>query len=163
MKTKFSHLFFLIIFSSVFLLQACVDTSTVVDKNLPITGRNWSYTETLRIPVKIDTIGIPYNVYFNIRHSADYRYSNIFVLMHTRSPDGKRITERKEFKLALPDGQWLGSGSGNMYSYQFLIKENYRFPQKGEYVFELEQNMRDNPLNHVIDAGIRVEKAIQEK
>ncbi|MBC7758415.1 MAG: gliding motility lipoprotein GldH, partial [Phormidesmis sp. FL-bin-119] len=63
-----------------------------------------------------------------------------------------------EFKLALPDGEWLGSGSGNLYSYQIPLKENFKFTLKGKYVIELEQNMRDNPLDHVSDVGVRVEK-----
>ncbi len=46
-----------------------------------------------------------------------------------------------------------------MYSYQIPFKEDHRFPAKGVYTFELEQNMRDNPRDFVIDAGIRVEKA----
>jgi gliding motility-associated lipoprotein GldH len=53
----------------------------------------------------------------------------------------------------------LGSGSGNLYSYQIIFKTGQRFPAKGTYHFELEQNMRDNPLHEVSDMGIRVEKA----
>ena len=141
-------------------LISCQDSVTVVDKNIELEKRNWSYSEKIRIPVKIEETGIPYNLYLNLRHSADYKYSNIFILIHIIGPDGKKITERREFKLALPDGEWLGSGSGNMYSYQINFKENYKFPAKGIYIFELEQNMRDNPLDHVSDAGIRVEKAL---
>ena len=100
-----------------------------------------------------------YNVYLNLRHTSRYKYSNIFLLIHITGPDGKKRTERKEFRLALPDGEWLGSGSGNLYSYQIPFKENYKFPTKGKYVIELEQNMRDNPLDYVSDAGIRIEKA----
>jgi len=36
---------------------------------------------------------------------------------------------------------------------------NYKFPAKGVYHFEIEQNMRDNPLREVNDVGLRVEKA----
>jgi gliding motility-associated lipoprotein GldH len=141
-------------------LISCQDSVTVVDKNIELEKRNWSYSEKIRIPVKIEATEIPYNLYLNLRHSADYKYSNIFILIHIIGPDGKKITERREFKLALTDGEWLGSGSGNMYSYQINFKENYKFPVKGTYIFELEQNMRDNPLDHVSDAGIRVEKAL---
>ena len=95
----------------------------------------------------------------NLRHTSKYKYSNIFMLIHITGPDGKKITERREFKLALPDGEWLGSGSGDIYSYQLLFKKSYKFPVKGSYIFELEQNMRDNPLDGVSDAGIRIEKA----
>ncbi|WP_276360125.1 gliding motility lipoprotein GldH [Daejeonella sp. H1SJ63] len=143
------------------ILTSCGDSVTLVDSNFELDKRNWSYTEKVRVPLNIEEAGIPYNIYLNLRHTSDYKYSNIFLLIHITEPNGKKTTERKEFKLALPDGEWLGSGSGNMYSYQLMIKENYKFPVKGKYMIELEQNMRDNPLNHVTDAGIRVEKAIK--
>lgn len=154
-----THLFLFIALMTMGLIS-CKDSVTVADTNFELDRQNWSYTEKIRIPVTIDAVDIPYNIYLNLRHTSNYKYSNIFLLIHIISPDGKRITERREFKLALPDGEWLGSGSGNMYSYQLLIKDNYRFPVKGKYIFELEQNMRDNPLDHVTDAGIRVEKAM---
>jgi len=154
---KYFKTSFLVFFS--FLLYSCEDTVTVMDTNIELNNRNWSYAQKVKVPVNIEAVDIPYNVYLNLRHTADYKYSNIFILIHTTDPKGKKKTERKEFKLALADGEWLGSGSGSMFSYQFKLKSNYKFPQKGNYIFELEQNMRDNPLNHVIDVGIRVEKA----
>jgi gliding motility-associated lipoprotein GldH len=36
---------------------------------------------------------------------------------------------------------------------------NFKFPEKGIYTFNIEQNMRDNPLHEVNDVGLRVEKA----
>ena len=141
-------------------LISCQDTLTIADTNVEFENRNWSYSEKIRIPVKIEATDISYNLYLNLRHSAGYKYSNIFIIIHIIDPDGKKFSERREFKLALADGEWLGSGSGNMYSYQIKFKENYKFPAKGTYIFELEQNMRDNPLDHVSDAGIRVEKAL---
>lgn len=140
------------------LLWGCTD-SAVIDTNQAVTGRNWSYNEKVRIPVTIEDTNKGYNLYFNLRHTGDYKYANIFVLIHETGPDKKRKTERKEFQLAYPDGEWLGSGSGNMNSYQLLFRKNYRFPQKGTYLFEVEQNMRDNPLREISDVGLRVEPA----
>jgi gliding motility-associated lipoprotein GldH len=151
----------LFIFLTVTGLTSCQDTHTIVDNNFEIAGRNWSYTEKVQVPVLVQQPDLSYNLYVNLRITAKYKYSNIFLLIHTTAPDGKKTTERKEFRLALPDGEWLGSGSGNLYSYQILFKENYKFPAKGKYLIELEQNMRDNPLDYVTDAGIRVEKANQ--
>lgn len=140
-------------------LTSCQDTQTVVDKNFEIAARNWSYTEKVQVPVVITNAKIGYNLFVNLRLTSQYKYSNIFLLIHFTGPDGKKVTERKEFTLARADGEWLGSGSGNLYSYQMLFKENYKFPAEGKYTFELEQNMRDNPLDYVSDAGVRVEKA----
>lgn len=150
---------YLIIILSAIALVSCLDNRTIVDTNMELKKHNWSYVEKVRAPLIIEDNNSLYNIYVNLRHTSKYNYSNIFLLIHVIGPDGKRITERKEFKLALPDGEWLGSGSGNLYSYQLLFKENYKFPSKGKYIIELEQNMRDNPLNDITDAGIRVEKS----
>jgi gliding motility-associated lipoprotein GldH len=80
------------------------------------------------------------------------------VLIRRNGPTLKGVT-RYEVKLANPDGQWLGQGSGNLYSYQVPILTDYKFPEKGTYSFEIEQNMRDNPLREVTDVGMRVERA----
>ena len=140
------------------MLVSCKDNA-LVDTSQEISNRNWSYIRKVAIPVKITDPFKAYNVYMNLRHTADYKYSNIFVLIHQLGPDKRRITERKEFKLAYPDGEWLGNGSGNLYSYQLVFKEKYKFPQAGTYTFIFEQNMRDNPLREVSDVGLRVEPA----
>jgi gliding motility-associated lipoprotein GldH len=140
-------------------MYACKDQNTLVDTNQEIEKRTWTYIDRVKVPVTISDSSQAYNVYLNLRHTGDYKYSNIFILVHEISPEGKTITERKEIKLALPDGEWLGKGSGNLYSYQVLVKSKYRFAKKGNYVFQLEQNMRDNPLREVSDVGIRIELA----
>ncbi len=66
---------------------------------------------------------------------------------------------RQEFQLAMPDGEWLGNGSGNLFSYQLIYKENYKFASTGKYNLIVEQNMRDNPLKAISDVGIYVELA----
>jgi gliding motility-associated lipoprotein GldH len=150
---RLSFILFCIVFAS-----GCSDNA-VVDVNKEISNRTWSYIKKVSIPVKIEDADKSYNLYMNLRHTADYKYANIFVLIHQVAPGGKRSTERKEFKLAYPDGEWLGSGSGNLYTYQLLFKENYTFPAAGNYAFEFEQNMRDNPLREIRDVGLRVEPA----
>lgn len=156
MKSRQVLLLFLLAVSG---LTSCQDTKTVVDENFEIAGHNWSYTEKVQIPFEIANPEQLHNLYVNLRLTSEYKYSNIFLLIHVIGPDGKKTTERKEFRLALPDGEWLGSGSGNLYSFQIPFREDHKFPVKGKYVIELEQNMRDNPLNNVSDAGVRIEKA----
>ena len=156
-KSCIGFLKLFLIFSTLF-FTSCTDNA-LVDTSQEITNRNWSYIGKISIPVKIDDPAKLYNVYMNLRHTADYKYSNIFVLIHEIGPDRKKTTERKEFKLAYPEGEWLGSGSGNLYSYQLPIKENYKFPAAGTYTFVFEQNMRDNPLREISDVGLRVAPA----
>ncbi len=148
------------VFIGVFsMLAACNEPGTLVDQNTEINNHNWYYLNKVKTEVKVTDNTQPYNIYFNFRHSADYKYSNIFVLVHQTNPDHQTKTTRFEFKLANPDGEWLGNGSGNLYSYRLALHTNFLFPKTGTYSFTIEQNMRDNPLKEIADVGLRVERA----
>src|SRR6201996_1092501 len=142
------------------LLAGCTDPKAIIDQNTEIVNNNWSYGNKLKLPVKVDNADITYNLCLNLRVTADYKYSNIFILLHESGPGMQQpTTVRYEFPLANAAGEWYGAGSGNIYTYQVPFKKGYKFPTKGDYVFEIEQNMRDNPLHEVSDVGLRVEKA----
>ncbi len=157
MKAVKISIFFSLIFAV--MLVSCNDQQAIIDTNIELDKYNWSYSEKVKTPFTIEQVEKKYNLFLNLRITSDYKYSNLFLLIHIIDPNGKKTTERREFKLAFPDGEWLGSGSGNLYSYQILFKENVKFSLKGKYTIELEQNMRDNPLDYITDAGIRVERA----
>lgn len=139
--------------------SSCSDPNAIIDKNTEIDNQNWSYVDIVKYDVTIDNPNTYYNLYLNLRVSGDYKYSNLFVLFHTSGPALQPTTTRLEFKLASTDGEWLGTGSGNLYSFQIPFLTNYKFPAKGIYHLAIEQNMRDNPLHEISDVGLRVEKA----
>jgi gliding motility-associated lipoprotein GldH len=143
----------------IMLLGSCTDPKAVLDANTAIVDHNWSYVNKIKFNFSIDDEKANYNLYLNLRVTDNYKYSNLFLLIYQTSPDKKVKVTRYEVKLASHDGEWLGKGSGNLYSYQVPFKTNFKFPAKGDYHFEIEQNMRDNPLHEVSDVGLRVEKA----
>jgi gliding motility-associated lipoprotein GldH len=149
--------FFALVALSLFLLgiYGC-DTSNLIDTNEEMPQRNWSYVNKLRTTVEIKDPAAAYHLKFRLRHTADYRYSNIYVLMRLSGSGYPVTTRRFGYKLAEPDGQWLGQGSGNLYTSTFTMFSNFKFPQAGKYTIEIEQNMRDNPLKEISDAGITV-------
>ncbi|MBB5437074.1 gliding motility-associated lipoprotein GldH [Pedobacter sp. AK017] len=145
----------LLFFAVLGLLFSGCDLNNIADSNQTMPARNWSYADKVKVMVDITDSNKLYNIYFKLRHTADYRYSNIFILLNVKTPKKKR-SRRYEFKLAQADGQWNGSGSGNLYTYTFPLLTRFKFPAPGRYELELEQNMRDNPLKQISDAGIKV-------
>jgi gliding motility-associated lipoprotein GldH len=141
-----------------FTTAGCTDRSAVIDQNTTIENRSWNYSNKLLFNVKIEDEKIPYNLYMNLRVTDDYRYSNLFVIITQTGADKRHIIKRYELTLANKQGEWLGKGSGGLYSYQLPFLTNYKFATKGNYQFYIEQNMRDNPLREVSDVGLRVEK-----
>ena len=158
MKAALKLLLLPFMFTLMVAVVGCTDPNSIIDQNTPIENHNWSYSNKIKNSFKIDDPSIPYNVYLNLRVTGNYRYSNIFLIARRNGP-GLKASTRFEIKLANPDGEWLGQGSGNLYSYQVPIITDFKFPAKGTYTFEIEQNMRDNPLKEVNDVGLRVEKA----
>ena len=151
-----NKVFLLILIFAIGIGSSGCKTNTVADLNVAMPERNWSYVNKLKASVDVKDAAQKYSIHFKLRHTADYRYANIFVLFRLKGPDGKTVTRRFEYRLAQVDGQWLGSGSGNLYTYELPVLTGFSFPAAGKYELEVEQNMRDNPLKEVSDAGLTV-------
>lgn len=147
-------------FVLVMAVASCTDTA-VLDKNVVITDNTWYYDNQPELTAHIIDADQRYNIYLNLRHTPDYRYANIFLLVHQSGPGMQDTTERFELSLAEPDGRWLGRGTGSMYAHRQPIKEGVHFPDTGLYHFVIEQNMRENPLREIADVGIRIEPVVQ--
>jgi gliding motility-associated lipoprotein GldH len=159
MKRAVNTFFIIAVTAILFTINGCKNAGVVVDQNTPVANHNWGYLNKIKFNVKIDDEKVAYNLYMNLRVTADYKYSNMIVLITQTSPDKKAEVKRYELQLANKEGEWYGKGSGNLYSYQVPFRTHYMFGAKGVYQIAIEQNMRDNPLREVSDVGIRVEKA----
>lgn len=142
------------------LLTSC-DNNRLFEENKLIDNNAWYYKNKLPFDVQITDTSKYYNVLVNLRVDANYKYSNIFMLVHTTNPEKKTDQRRIEIRLADERGKWTGKGLGDLYDYQFPAFKKVKFPQQGFYRFELEQNMRDDTLMYVKAAGIRVEEVIE--
>ena len=148
------------IMAMLFMVSSCTENN-LVDTNEAITENSWTYAKSAKASFEIKDVNKAYNIYFKLRHTADYRYANLFVLAHLKG-NGLNRNTRYEFKLAHSDGAWLGKGSGDIFSNNFTLLSNYRFAKPGKYEIEVEQNMRDNPLIGISDVGIKVAESEQK-
>lgn len=143
------------------LLGSC-STMDTFEKNVEIPKHEWSYGLQPEINFTItDTIS-PYNVFVTLRHTDAYAYKNIWLYISTRQP-GDSSFQKERFELTLQDqnGQWIGTGMSDIWELRYPLFNNLRFTKSGNYTIRLQQTMRDNPLLHVMNAGIRIEKAKQ--
>ena len=120
-------------------------------------SHDWSSSETPSFTFEIEDTTSLYNIFLVLRHEDAYSYSNIWVKMHVKGPQDS-FDLRKEFILADNTTGWLGSGMDDIFEHRIPFNETPTPLQKGKYVFTLKQDMREDPLHHIIQAGIRVEK-----
>lgn len=151
------------IFTGIFLLcclalfYSC-DSNRLFEENKKIKNNEWDQNASLEFSAVIPDTIQSYNVYINVRNAGFYRFSNLYLFVNTFFPGGQIQRDTLECILAAPDGRWLGDGLGDIWDNRILFKDGVRFPQAGEYRFELIQAMRINPLPGIMDVGIRIEK-----
>ena len=153
LKKKFSSL---LIFC--FVIASCTRVD-VFEKNVTIPGHEWSSTFKPEIVFEIKDTLSSYNIFAVIRHSDAYRYKNIWVNMYTHAPGDTINKQKLDLQLATDDKGWLGSGMDDIYQHRILITRQPVPLRPGTYRFKLENVMREDPLEHVFNVGIRVERA----
>ena len=133
-------------------------------KSLP---NQWNKDSILTFTLKnIDSLQ-SYNLFINVRNNNDFEYSNLFLISEIQFPQGKVITDTLEYEMAAPNGQWLGTGFGDVKENKLWYKERVQFPESGKYKVSLQHAMRKNGnekgienLKGITDIGFRIEKIL---
>ena len=106
-----------IVFMFILLLSGCANNN-LADVNMELPENNWTYAKSVSTTIEIKNPSLAYNISFKMRNTADYRYSNIYVVMRLKGNSLSKST-RYQFQLAKANGEWLGKGSGDLYSKTF--------------------------------------------
>ncbi len=142
-------------------LAACSIPSGVFEKDVAIPHQQWEsgFKPRIDFTVKEEDTASLYDVYFVIRHSDAYNYNNIWIQGTVLQPgDTATKSERYDLTLATNEKGWLGAGMDDIYEHRVLIQPQTKFRKAGTYSFSIRQIMREDPLKHILDVGIRVEK-----
>ena len=139
---------------------SCSLNTDVFEKTVPLPGQKWKSEFKPEILFDLsDTSGL-YNVYLVIRHTDAYNFNNIWINAIVDQP-GDTISKSQRYDLTLATNTkgWLGSAMDDIYEHRILLQSQTKFKKPGQYHFTVEQVMREDPLLHVLNVGIRVEKA----
>ena len=154
MKQKKKILLELLFLMAVF--TSCQNDS--FDKRTIIPEARWPQENRVAYDVEITDTLSSYEFGIGLRHLENYRYSNLFVFLHTTMPNGNHTRDTIECTLATPEGRWIGKSSGSMRDLTVPLNEHLIFPLSGTYHFEIEQAMRDPVLKGISDIGLYIEK-----
>jgi len=160
----FLHKFFALKKVSLFLilyfsfLISCIPSIDVFEKNVAIPQQQWQSSFKPEIIFKVTDTASSYNVYLVVRHTDAYNYNNIWIKAIVQQPGDSARSQRFNLALATNEKGWLGSAMDDIFEHRALVQPQTKFKKPGDYHFTLEQIMREDPLQHVMDVGVRVEK-----
>ncbi len=105
-----------------------------------------------------------YTISFLLRNDNDYPYSNIFLIGSIENSKNK-IIDTLEYEMADEEGNWLGTGVGEIKESKLIYKKNYVFKDSLPYKISLQHAVRktgniqgDSVLKGITNAGIIIEK-----
>ncbi len=146
----------LVAYSSQLVAVSCTPID-LYEKDVSIPGHSWasSYKPSFTFTIKDTTH--PYQFFLVLRHNEKYNYTNIYINLYVRSPGSDSIQKiQRSLPLATSEG-WLGTGMDDIYEHRIALGD--ALPLKaGAYQFTLEQIMREDPLENVLNVGLRIEK-----
>lgn len=151
MKIKYFKYFLLLIFFS------CDSSYYSQSENL---NGNWNKNKALNFSFEIKNNDDIFDIFFVIRNTNDYKYTNIWFLTTLINLETKKeiLIDTIQYDLAdRKTGKWLGDGITKK-ELKTFYKENYRFSKKGNYLLKVKQGMRENNLKGIEDFSIIIQK-----
>ena len=149
--------FLFIILSSLFFIS-CAKIG-VFEKTVQIPEQVWYNTNKPSFTFTITDTTASYNVYIVLRHTDAYNYNNLWLTLGSQAPGDSIHSQNINIELGNDAKGWEGTGMDDI----FEIRKNITpgpipFKKAGNYNFTIAQIMRENPLKHILNVGIRVEK-----
>jgi gliding motility-associated lipoprotein GldH len=146
----------------ILLLALAVASCTSIDlfeKEASIPSQQWFYNNVPTFSFTITDTASLYNLYIVLRHTDAYNYSNVWLRLGSSGPADAPHFQNINLVLANDANGWEGSGTDDI----FEVRKNITpgpvpFKKPGLYSFSIAQIMRENPLNHILNVGLRVEK-----
>lgn len=156
---KRTHPFFKILpLFLILFLFACTEDNVVFEENKQFTDAQWHYEDVALFEFEVSEPESKYRLLLYLRHTNDYPYSNIHLNTRTTFPDSPAVEDVVELKLAEKTGEWMGSGSGHIIDRKIILRDDFSFSEKGLYRIDVSQHMREDPIDHIMAVGLRLEK-----
>ena len=144
------------------LLAVSCTKINLYEKSIALPDHEWKSSFKPVFHFTISDTTSPYQIFIVFRHNDQYNYNNLWVNLYTLAPGSKAPSKAQyELPLATNEKGWLGTGMDDIYEHRIALtplNESFYFKKAGEYTFTLEQIMREDPLQHVWNVGLRIEK-----
>ncbi|HJS53815.1 MAG TPA: gliding motility lipoprotein GldH [Chitinophagaceae bacterium] len=142
--------------SGIIFFSSCI-TADLYEKTVSLPDHEWKsdYKPEFDFIIK-DTTSL-YQAFFVIRHTEKYNYNNIWINLYSQPPGDTLHKAQYELVLATNEKGWLASGMDDIYEQRRKLTEPVRL-RAGTYKLILENIMREDPLKHILNVGVRIEK-----
>jgi gliding motility-associated lipoprotein GldH len=136
---------------------------SLYEKSVALPRQQWKSDYVPQFEFTITDTTARYDVALVLRHRDRYHYNNIWLRLSITDPEGNAYSIDTDLLLGANESGWLGVGMDDIYEHRIslqkeLFEKGVSFRRAGTYRFSLEQRMREDPLQEIMNVGIRIEK-----
>lgn len=158
-RINFTKFWFLVFVTTAVVFTNSCTQIDIFEKNTVIPNYEWKQTFAATGDFLITDTVSAYNMYLVLRHTDAYQYNNIWLHIGLQPPGDSMHVQKLNLQLGNDANGWEGAGMNDIWEVRKLLNgEPRRFKHPGKYSFSISQVMRDDPLLHVMSAGLRIEK-----
>lgn len=148
---------FIVLFSITVFLFACKYKVGFYEKAVVVPEKAWSSSFRPSFTIDVSDTSCTYNIYVIVRHTDAYHYNNLWINFTSIAPGSVAETQKLNLKLG-DNSKWLGSSMDDVIEHRILVNRNPVKLSPGKYIFMLQNIMREDPLDEVMNVGVRVSK-----
>lgn len=152
------HIKRLIVFIAIIVGWISCKPIGIYEKMAIIPQHEWSSQFKPDFTFSIKDTSVRYNIFVVVRHTDSYHYNNIWLNFSSIAPADTVVTQKINLKLG-DNKQWLGSSMDDVIEHRILVNKDPVSLKQGNYIFILQNAMREDPLENILNVGIRIERA----
>jgi gliding motility-associated lipoprotein GldH len=153
-KKVFQTLFLQLIACSLW-LSSC-QTIDLYERVVSIPEQEWKSSFKPQFNFTIKDTQSRYTIYVILRHNEKYEFNNLWVTLTYQLKGQPPVSGQYELPLANNE-RWLGTAMDDLYEHWVQVAKDVPL-KAGEYSFTIGQIMRKDPLENVLNVGLRIEK-----
>lgn len=142
------------------ILFSCKKLDTYYKSN-SIKHATWNIHNPQDFTFHIKDTTAEYHHYFVLRQDDGYDFSNLWIKILVKKPTSDSFTDSflQEFLLYDKNGYSLGEQQGTLWNYKLPVDhKKLLFSETGEYTIRIQQVMREDDLNAIMNVGWIIEK-----
>jgi gliding motility-associated lipoprotein GldH len=152
----------LLSFLIVVALMGC-NSDTVHKDLVDFKDYQWAVDDVQTFDFEIKDNSKPLAINYLLRNAIQYPFYNIYLKSTLKDSAGIEINTGMEELILFDEksGKPLGDGLGDLFDHRIAAAQykNMKFPYKGKYTFEIQQNMRPDPLVGIMSIGFEIDLA----
>jgi len=140
---------------SVLLFVSC-DQGAIYSETVDLPEGKWTYENPLIYSFDVESSDSFHDLFLSLAYGQDFRYQNIYVKIKTDYPTSESVEDIVSLNLTDGVGTFLGDCSSSKCVIDILLQEKFRFKEEGKHTISIYQHSRENVLNDIYSAELKL-------